>query len=139
MSAKPHTKPPSARKAGSNPVFDNIVRAVGRERAARLFGDFTVDTKERVARIGDATAADDVAALQKEAHDLRGTAGHFGFQDLSDLAGEIETACRKGDAPHARALARRIQRAAETALEAAAAYGPSGNGDAGGTAGGSFT
>ncbi|MCH8187110.1 MAG: Hpt domain-containing protein [Proteobacteria bacterium] len=133
MSAEPDSKPPSAEKAGSNPVFDNIVRAVGQERAGRLFGDFTVDTKERMERIGDATASGDVATLQKEAHELRGTAGHFGFQDLSDLAGEIETACRNGDAAQARDLARRVQRAGEAALETAAAYGCPGGEDADGT------
>ncbi len=127
MSAKPDTNPPSAGKAGPNPVFDNIVRAVGQERAARLFGDFTVDTKERVERIGHATAAGDVATLQKEAHDLRGTAGHFGFRDLSDLAGEIETACRNGDAAHAVDLARRVQRIADAALTAAAGFGNPGD------------
>lgn len=135
MSAKPDTMPPSAGKAGPNPVFDNIVRAVGQERAGRLFVDFTADTKERVERIDHATAAGDVATLQKEAHDLRGTAGHFGFQDLSDLTGEIETACRNGDAAHARELARRVQRTAEAALEVAAAYGRSGDEDAGGNDG----
>ncbi len=133
MSAKPDPKPPTAGKAGPNPVFDNIVRAVGQERAARLFGDFTADTKERLDLINQATAAGDVATLQKEAHNLRGTAGHFGFQDLSDLAGEIETACRKGDAAQARDLARRVQRAAEAALEATAAYSRPGDEDAGGT------
>ena len=135
MSAKPDAKPPPAGKAGPNPAFDNIVGAVGQERAVRLFGDFAVDTKERLERIDRATAAGDVATLQKEAHDLRGTAGHFGFQDLSDLAGEIETACRNGDAAHARDLARRVQRAAEAALEAAAVYRRSGGEDAGGNEG----
>lgn len=135
MSAKPDTNPPSAGKAAPNPVFDNIVRAVGQERAARLFVDFTVDTKKRLERIDHATAAGDVATLQKEAHNLRGTAGHFGFRDLSDLAGEIETACRKGDAPHARDLARRIQQAVEVALEVAAVYGRSGDEVAGGPEG----
>lgn len=135
MPAKTDPKPPSAGKSGPNPVFDNIVRAVGKERAARLLGDFTADTRERMERIGHATTADDVATLQKEAHDLRGTAGHFGFQDLCDLAGEIETACRNGDAPRARDLARRVQRAGEAVLETAAAYGRPGDEDAGGDAG----
>ena len=122
MSAKPDSISPSAGKAVSNPVFDNIVNAVGEERAAQLFEHFTTDTKERAERIGHATAAGDVAILQKEAHDLRGTAGHFGFQDLCDLAGEIETACRGGDAQRAHNLARRVQQAAGAVLETAAAY-----------------
>ncbi len=133
MSAKPDTNPPSAGNAGSNPVFDNIVRAVGQERAVRLFGEFTTDTKERLERMDHATTAGDVATLQKEAHDLRGTAGHFGFRDLSDLAGEIEIACRNGDAARAHDLARRVLRAADAVLEVAGAYGRPGNGNAGGT------
>ncbi len=130
MSAKPDPKPPST---GSNPVFDNIVRAVGQKRAGQLFGDFTADTKKRVELIGKATTVGDAATLQHEAHNLRGTAGHFGFQDLSDLAGEIETACRNGDSGHARDLARRVQQAAQLALDSAAAYARPGDEDEGGT------
>ena len=44
------------------------------------------------------------------------------FQDLCDLAGEIETACRGGDAQRAHDLARRVQQAAGAVLETAAAY-----------------
>ncbi len=130
MSANPDPKPPST---GSNPVFDNIVRAVGQKRAGQLFNDFTADTKKRVELIGTATTVGDAAALQHEAHNLRGTAGHFGFQDLSDLAGEIETACRNGDAAHARDLARRVQQAAQLVLDTAAAYARPGAEDEDGT------
>ncbi len=132
MPAKPESISPSVGRAGSNPVFDNIINVVGEERAAQLFEHFTTDTKERAERIEHASAAGDVAILQKEAHDLRGTAGHFGFQDLCDLAGEIETACRGGDAQRAHDLARRVQQAAGAVLETAATYGLSkGEGDAG--------
>ncbi len=106
----------------SNPVFDNIMQAVGPERASRLFSDFKIDTKVRLKQIDDATAKSDVARLQKEAHDLRGTAGHFGFAELCDLAGEIETACRSGDTAGAFDLARRIRRAGAAVLEVAAGY-----------------
>lgn len=113
-------------------MFDNIINVVGEARAAQLFEHFTTDTKERAERIEHASAAGDVAILQKEAHDLRGTAGHFGFQDLCDLAGEIETACRGGDAQRAHDLARRVQQAAGAVLETAATYGLSKDeGDAG--------
>ena len=124
MPVNPHRGRPSpGGKAAPNPVFDNIVKAVGPERAARLYADFTLDTRDRVERMDDATTSGDVAALQQEAHDLRGTAGHFGFKDLSDLAGEIEAACRSGDPRRAHELARRVERAAKSALEASAVYG----------------
>lgn len=126
MPGKSNSTPNSAGPAGRNPVFDNIVEAVGGARAARLFSDFATDTRLRMERIGEATTAGDVATLQDEAHNLRGTAGHFGFRELCDLAGEIEAACRDGDASRAHDLARRVKQAAEAALETTAAYGPPG-------------
>lgn len=134
MPANPNSTPNSAGPASRNPVFDKIVEAVGGERAARLFDDFADDTRLRMERIGDATMTGDVATLQDEAHNLRGTAGHFGFPELCDLAGEIEAACREGDADRACDLARRVKRAAEAALVTAAAYRPPGDDGIGGAA-----
>lgn len=114
-----HTSGPEPK---SNPVFDNILQAVGPERANKLFTDFTIDTRVRLEQIDDATAEGDVTRLQKEAHDLRGTAGHFGFAELCNLAGEIETACRSGDTAGAFGLAHRIRQAGAAVLEAAAGY-----------------
>jgi HPt (histidine-containing phosphotransfer) domain-containing protein len=134
MPTKSNAKPRSEGPDRRNPVFDKIVEAVGNARAARLFSDFADDTRLRMERIGEATTAGDVASLQDEAHNLRGTAGHFGFRELCDLAGEIEAACRDGDASRACDLAAHVKQAAEAALETAAAYELPGDGNAAGDA-----
>lgn len=36
----------------------------------------------------------DIDNLRKEAHKLRGSAGGYGFQGLSDLAGRLEDSCK---------------------------------------------
>ena len=114
---------PGAGKPGSNPVLENILQAVGEERTARLVSDFLADTRMRVEHINEASERGDAGTLQQEAHDLRGTAGHFGFGELSDLAGAIETACREGNAQRAFEIARSLEPAARAALESAARYG----------------
>lgn len=103
--------------------MDNIVQAVGEERAAHLVDEFVKDTRMRVERINYASERGDAGALQQAAHDLKGTAGHFGFGELSDVAGAIESACREGDAQRAREIARSLEPAARAALESAAHYG----------------
>ncbi len=110
-------------KAGTNPVLENIVQAVGAERAALLVGEFVKDTRMRIERINRASEKGDADALQQAAHDLKGTAGHFGFGELSELAGTIESACREGEAQRAREIVRSLEPAARAALESAAHYG----------------
>lgn len=38
--------------------------------------------------------ANDFDGLRREAHNLRGSAGGYGFQGLSDLAGQLEDSCK---------------------------------------------
>lgn len=38
--------------------------------------------------------AKDIEGLRKEAHKLRGSAGGYGFQGLSELAGRLEDSCK---------------------------------------------
>lgn len=46
------------------------------------------------ATLHDLGGAGDFDRLQREAHKLRGSAGGYGFQGLSDLAGCLEDSCR---------------------------------------------
>jgi two-component system, sensor histidine kinase and response regulator len=85
------------------------------------------DQAEKLAqRISNLSGQSDVAALQKAAHMMAGMAGNMGARHASDLAGDLEIACRAGDKPAAARLAgeladaaRRASAAARQSLEAA--------------------
>lgn len=74
--------------------FLDTLRAKFRERAA---------TKADALRT--ARDAGDLAALQALGHDMAGSAGTFGFPDLSDLGFALEGAAEAGDAEAARQAA----------------------------------
>lgn len=64
-----------------------------------------------------AFAVGNMEVLRRLGHDLKGTAGAFGFQDLCDLASELETAVTGGDLAGAEnALERVIYRLDRTAV-----------------------
>lgn len=45
------------------------------------------------ARLQETVARRDFDALRREAHKLRGSAGGYGFQQISDRAGSLEKSC----------------------------------------------
>jgi len=47
-------------------------------------------------------------ALRTQAYDLRGSGGGYGFGDLSDLAAQLEDACRTNDVESARGILDRL-------------------------------
>ena len=48
--------------------------------------------------------AEDLPALELEAHSLKGSTETYGIPSLGDKAGELESACRSGDSGRAREL-----------------------------------
>lgn len=48
--------------------------------------------------------ANDFESLRREAHKLRGSAGGYGFQRVSDLAGRLEDSCKNTVRDHATIL-----------------------------------
>lgn len=52
---------------------------------------------EQVQHWREALAVRNIEVLRRLGHDLKGTAGAFGFQAVSDLASELEKALVRGD------------------------------------------
>jgi CheY-like chemotaxis protein/HPt (histidine-containing phosphotransfer) domain-containing protein len=66
---------------------------------------------DRLERIRQRAAAADLAALAREAHDLKGVAGNFGAQRVAELARRLEEACRSAEPAAAALLVREIEQA----------------------------
>ena len=72
---------------------------------------FLANTAERIAHIRFLLDCNDREGTGREAHTLIGTAGNFGALQLSQLAGELRTACEAEDIGLARDLAERLTQA----------------------------
>lgn len=85
----------------------------------RLRGRFREQCPDRAASLREAAQAHDPQAIREIAHGLVGTAGLFGFGDVSDAARSVVEHCRSGKDSEviaaAEALAALLDR---TALEA---------------------
>ncbi|CAO3414709.1 response regulator [Azospirillum doebereinerae] len=101
-------------------VLAQLERDLGPELLAEVLRQFVDETLERVAQIAGQA---DLAALTREAHTLKSTAGTFGAHALCAAARALEAACRDGAAAEVEALRGGIPRLAE---EAIAAYRASG-------------
>jgi HPt (histidine-containing phosphotransfer) domain-containing protein len=82
----------------------------GEDFLVELIGDYVEDSTARVARLCQAAAAGDAAALTLEAHTLKSSSASLGAQSLSALAKRLEDLGRTGDLA---ALAEDVVRFAE--------------------------
>jgi HPt (histidine-containing phosphotransfer) domain-containing protein len=73
--------------------LDGLRRLIGDPEFQRLADKFLGDLSRRVAAMGRLGVAGDRAALAREAHMLRGTAGSYGLETVAALAGRLEAAC----------------------------------------------
>jgi len=71
--------------------------AVGADAFATLLEGLLGTLATSVERVIAVMAANDLAAARREAHDIISAAGNLGAMRLSELARELETACRAGD------------------------------------------
>ena len=61
---------------------------------AELLSFFVDEIPKNRAILGSFRTLNDVESLRREAHKLRGSAGGYGFQEVSDLAGQLEESCK---------------------------------------------
>ncbi|MGF7174402.1 response regulator [Azospirillum doebereinerae] len=101
-------------------VLPQLERDLGADLLAEVLRQFVDETLERVARIAGQA---DLAALTREAHTLKSTAGTFGAQALCVAARALEMACRDGAAAEVEALRGDIPRLAGEAIAAYRAAG----------------
>lgn len=63
---------------------------------ADLIPLFIDDLETRVQELREAFEAEDLDRVRTVAHKVRGSAGGYGFPDLTDLAGQVEDSIRSG-------------------------------------------
>ena len=78
------------------------------ELVAELIETFLVDSKPRIAAMQEASRRGDVAAASREAHAVKGSAGHFGARQLARLCGELEHGGHDGHPRVTADLVRRV-------------------------------
>jgi HPt (histidine-containing phosphotransfer) domain-containing protein len=81
--------------------LDGLRTLIGAEAFRRLADNLVADLAARLDRLARLGAAADWAALEREAHTLKGTAGSYGLSGVSELAARLEAACAGGAAPDA--------------------------------------
>jgi HPt (histidine-containing phosphotransfer) domain-containing protein len=62
-----------------------------------LFGDFLIQTQERVVQLRGALALADFDAIERLAHGLKGVAGNLRIEDMQTAAIVLEAAARERD------------------------------------------
>ena len=90
-------RPPSSAEAAPSPVLDErklseLVGFIGRERVAKMLGQFVVEIEGRVAALAP-SSTDELGTLT---HSLSSLAGQLGFLQLSILCAAIESEVRQG-------------------------------------------
>ncbi|MEM1331248.1 MAG: Hpt domain-containing protein [Planctomycetota bacterium] len=60
---------------------------------AELVVEFVSELDDRVAALQTALDADDLVALRRMAHQLKGAGGGYGFPSITETASDLERAC----------------------------------------------
>lgn len=99
-------------------VHDTLRRALGAPALARLLDDFGAHARQAVRTVTDAKTDPLGPEVGKCAHDLKATAGGFGFPALAACAAAIEQAVREHRVDVARAAAQDLPMIVEETLQA---------------------
>ncbi|MGB0683312.1 MAG: PAS domain S-box protein [Magnetovibrionaceae bacterium] len=77
-------------------VFRDLESVLGRENVEELADTFLEDAKERMAAVRAALDTDDLVALDRELHSLKGAAGNLGLKRLADIPETMRKAIDSG-------------------------------------------
>jgi HPt (histidine-containing phosphotransfer) domain-containing protein len=92
--AEPGAAPPQATDWAIDVKRMEALNALlGEAEFHRLARTFLGDLSRRVATMNRLGASGDLAALEHEAHSLKGTAGSYGLERVSTVAARLEAAC----------------------------------------------
>jgi HPt (histidine-containing phosphotransfer) domain-containing protein len=78
--------------------LESLNTLLGAAEFQRLARTFLGDLSRRVATMRELGARGDLAALEREAHSLKGTAGSYGLDRVSQVAARLESACETAQA-----------------------------------------
>jgi len=76
-----------------NATFETLVAELGLEDTVQMFAVFFAEADKRFSRLR-ALSCDNGDAIAREAHGLKGSAGNFGLQRVSELAASLEQDAR---------------------------------------------
>lgn len=101
------THEPSETKTSSTPapetlfdagVFERLIEDVGEEILPELIDTFLGELNTRAEKLEQAASERDLPTLAAQAHPLKSSSANFGAMGLSQLASEIESTARAGEA-----------------------------------------
>ncbi len=101
-------------------VLDELSEALGEDMIPDLIGQSIDDMRTNVTRMVELAEAADLAAVQRQAHDLKGTSGGFGAIRLQRLAQALDLACKEDREDDARQLLTEIMPVAQETFDALA-------------------
>ncbi|MBL4907981.1 MAG: response regulator [Sneathiella sp.] len=85
-------------------VLDLLCEKIGDERMYDLIDQCAEQLTNNINRIIEKGKGTDLKAIQREAHDLKGTSGSFGAARLQKIADALDRACKEGNESIAKKL-----------------------------------
>ncbi len=98
-------------------ALERVGRIGGPDLVRRLVATFLAHAPTRLAAARAGAGADDLEAVGRAAHALRGSAGNLGAIALMDAAARLETACRDARGAEVPALLAELESALAGARE----------------------
>jgi PAS domain S-box-containing protein len=97
--------------------LDGLAKLMPPHRLAAIIEGFLSSAHSRLQRIEACASAMDLAAMAREAHDLKGVSGNFGARKLQHLADRLERAAKAGAEGEVTSLTLEVRRASITAWD----------------------
>jgi len=86
--------------------------------AKELIGHFVTDIRDKISELSHIPDTADITSLTIHAHSLKGLSRSCGMVGMSDVAYELETACRENNRDRAATHFSDVQKHAEPAIKA---------------------
>lgn len=114
-----------ASHSSQSPISSNSLVSLfaGDPDMAELIDYFVGELHDRVGRLAQALAAGNSDELYVIAHQLKGAAGGYGFPSISELAAELEAACRATEIETS-ALAEKVESLIDICRRAVTSHNP---------------
>jgi PAS domain S-box-containing protein len=103
-------------------LLEQLIDDVGADVAPTMLDVYIRETRDRVNKIEQAAAEQDLTVLRAEAHALKGSSGSLGVVGLQRYAFEVELACKELRNSDALKIARVLPQMAEQCLDELARY-----------------
>lgn len=99
-------------------ILDQMIEDVGSENAEPLIEAFIEELTNQVRVLGEAADQADLAAMERAAHSMKGSAATFGAARLTGVVASIEQAARSGQGDLATAAMGEFRWLAQASMDA---------------------